>query len=113
MYRQGLLLYKESRTPEGLKAVSALWQKAIDLYRIIGDESKIKELERYFARLSRKVFKPESSTGSEGPSGTLTRLKAPPRISKEFKDWGVFMKVGCFGFGGPVAVLGLLQNELV
>lgn len=30
-----------------------------------------------------------------------------------FSDWKTFLKIGCFGFGGPMAVFSLLENELV
>ena len=30
-----------------------------------------------------------------------------------FRDWGTFFKVGCLGFGGPLAVFSLLEDELV
>lgn len=33
--------------------------------------------------------------------------------ARAFKNWGLFLKVGCFGFGGPMAVFGLLEHELV
>ena len=34
-------------------------------------------------------------------------------IIGKFKDWFMFFKIGCFGFGGPMAVFTLLQDELV
>ncbi len=32
---------------------------------------------------------------------------------KKFNNWWTFFKIGCLGFGGPMAVLALLQEELV
>jgi chromate transporter len=32
---------------------------------------------------------------------------------KDFNDWNSFFKIGCFGFGGPMAVFGMLQDEFV
>jgi chromate transporter len=105
LFKQGLFLYKESKTPEGVKTVADLWQKAIDIYRKLGDEVKVKEVQSYFNRLNRKILKDSS------PESFSEKVKTK---SKElFNDWLVFLKIGCFGFGGPMAVLGLLQDELV
>lgn len=105
LFKQGLFLYKDSKTPEGMKTVTDLWQKAIDLYRQIGDQAKVKEVQSYFNRLSRSILKdasPESFT-----------KKVKEKSKQLFNDWWIFLKIGCFGIGGPMAVLGLLQEELV
>ncbi|MBI4834646.1 MAG: chromate transporter [Planctomycetes bacterium] len=105
LFKQGLFHYTQSKTSEGIKIVTDLWQKAIELYRQIGDQIKVKEVESYFNRLSRNILKkasPESFT-----------KRAKEKSKKLFNDWWVFLKIGCFGVGGPMAVLGLLQEELV
>ena len=104
LFQQGLFLYKDNKKPEVLKMVAGFWQEAIKLYKQLGDQEKIKEIKSYCARLTIKV--------------------APPKIveklfinktnsTKEFKDWSIFFKIGLFGVGGPLAVLSLLQEELV
>ena len=43
-----------------------------------------------------------------GHSGQIRK-----QASEAFRDWGVFFKIGCLGFGGPLAVFSLLEDELV
>ncbi|MBA7583307.1 hypothetical protein ES708_25248 [subsurface metagenome] len=104
LFAQGLFLYKDNKNPEVLKRVADLWQKALELYRQIGDQAKIKEIRGYFNRLSKKVL---------GPKAREALVTNERVTNKDFKAWDVFLKVGCFGVGGPLAVLGLLQEELV
>ena len=105
LYRRGLHAFARSTDPadiESLELVAQLWQKAWELYRKIGDESKARELEKSLAALYKKKY-----------------LKVHERrglrdgIIEKFKGWFMFFKIGCFGFGGPMAVFSLLQNELV
>lgn len=105
LYRRGLHVFArsaDSASMEGLELVAQLWQKSWELYRKIGDEDKAGELEKSLAALyKRKYLKVHGR--KEKQSG----------IIKKFKDWFMFFKIGCFGFGGPMAVFTLLQNELV
>ncbi len=43
-----------------------------------------------------------------GPAGQIKK-----QAGEAFRDWGVFFKIGCLGFGGPMAVFSLLEDELV
>ncbi len=45
--------------------------------------------------------------------GARERRRVKHARRKAFTDWGTFFKIGCVGFGGPMAVLALLQEELV
>lgn len=87
---------------DSLKTTAELWQNAGDLYRKIGDKSRALELERSLASLYRKRF--STARGQEAPQAAN---------ANGFDDWAMFFKIGCFGFGGPMAVFGLLEDELV
>jgi len=102
LYLRGLHVFARSADMESLEHVAELWQKALELYRKIGDESKARELEKSLAALyKKKCLKVHGRKEQQGG------------IIKKFKDWFMFFKVGCFGFGGPMAVFTLLEDELV
>jgi chromate transporter len=107
LYRRGLHAFAGSpdsadADTEGLELVAQLWQKAWELYREIGDKSKARELEKSLAALYKnKYLKVHETREQQGG------------IIEKFKDWFMFFKIGCFGFGGPMAVFSLLQDELV
>jgi len=105
LYRRGLHAFAglpDSADMESLELVVHLWQKAWELYREIGDKNKARELEKSLAALYKKKYlKVQGSRKLQGG------------IVQKFKDWLMFLKIGCFGFGGPMAVFTLLQNELV
>ncbi|MCK5578677.1 MAG: chromate transporter [Planctomycetes bacterium] len=104
LFQQGLFLYKDNKKPDVLRKVAVLWQRAIQLYKQLGDQERVKEIKSYCARLTIRVAPPK----------IVERLfinKSAPK--KEFKDWNIFFKIGLFGVGGPLAVLSLLQEELV
>ena len=105
LYLRGLHVFArfaDSMDPKSLELVAQLWQKAWELYRNIGDEAKARELKKSLVALYKKKY-----------------LKVHERkglrdgIIEKFKDWIMFFKIGCFGFGGPMAVFSLLQDELV
>ena len=102
LYMRGLHVFARFADMENLQLVAELWQEAQELYRKSGDEGKARELEKSLAALYKKKY-----------------LKVHERrglrdgIIKKFKDWFMFFKIGCFGFGGPMAVFSLLQDELV
>jgi len=102
LYRRGLLFFNQPVTKESLKVVIELWQEALRLYREIGDENKARGIEKEIVNL----FKSRS-----------IRIERKERdrtdVSISFDDWDLFFKIGCFGFGGPMAVFSLLENELV
>jgi len=102
LYSRGLLVFNQSIGRERLELVTELWQRALELYRKIGDESKAREIEKTLVNLyKRKSMKIEE------------RGKERNTIATRFDDWSLFFKIGCFGFGGPMAVFSLLENELV
>lgn len=105
LYRQGLHLYARSANSartKSLMLVAQLWQKAGELYREIGDETKVKELETSLTALYKnKYLKLHKSNEQQS------------NIIEKFNDWVMFFKIGCFGFGGPMAVFSLLEDELV
>jgi chromate transporter len=113
LYRRGLLLYRENQSAEMFRLVTHLWQKALVLYRQIGNQTKIHEIEGHFNRLSRRVLKPVAVFEEDETSAQAVPLRSRAKAPHGFRDWVSFLKVGCLGFGGPVAVLGLLQHELV
>ncbi len=102
LYRRGLLVFNQCVTKETLKIVTELWQKALKLYRKIGDQNKAGEIEKSLVNLyKKKAIKTEKKKKWQG------------NIPVRFANWGLFFKIGCLGFGGPMAVFSLLENELV
>ncbi len=102
LYMRGLHVFARSADTESLELVAELWQEAWESYRKIGDKSKARELEKSLAALYKKKYLKAQET-RERQGG----------IIRKFKDWFMFFKIGCFGFGGPMAVFSLLQDELV
>ncbi|NQT02584.1 MAG: chromate transporter [Planctomycetes bacterium] len=87
---------------ESRKRAAGLWQQARELYHRAGDKNRARELSQSLAILYKKEYlKSHNSKEKQG------------RIVGKFKDWLMFFKIGCFGFGGPMAVFSLLQDELV
>lgn len=85
-----------------LKLAAELCEKAGALYREIGDKPKAREVQVSLARLYKKRL-------------AVTREQQGQRrgLMEKFNGWGMFFKIGCFGFGGPMAVFSLLEDELV
>ena len=105
LYRRGLHVFArlaDYAGIEGLELVAQLWQKSWELYRKIGDEDKARELEKSLAALYKRKYQ-EMHGRKEKRGG----------IIEKFKDWLMFFKIGCFGFGGPMAVFSLLEDQLV
>ena len=105
LYRRGLHVFArlaDYAGMEGLELVAQLWQKSRALYLKIGDEDKARELEKSLAALYKRKYL--EVHGREEKRGGIV---------EKFKDWLMFFKIGCFGFGGPMAVFSLLQDELV
>jgi len=101
LYRRGLHIAGRSEDTESLETAAGLWQKALKLYRKAGDKDKAKLLQKSLVGLYRDKY-------------VKVRGKEEKRsVAKKFKDWFMFFKIGCFGFGGPMAVFTLLQDELV
>lgn len=117
LFEQGMLLYSQTKTSDGFKLVAELWEKALEIYKNIEDEEKIKQLEvhltkLYKKRVSRAIKKPEIAD-NELVSTIKQRSSEHSEGKIIFNEWDTFFKIGCFGFGGPMAVFGLLQEELV
>ena len=105
LYLQGLHAFAGPADPadtESMKRATALWQQAWELYLKAGDKDRAKELKKSLAVLYKKEYL-KSHKNKEEQGG----------IVEKFKDWFIFFKIGCFGFGGPMAVFTLLENELV
>ncbi len=101
LYRRGLHIAGRSEDAESLEIAAELWQKALKLYRKAGDKSKTEQLKKSLVGLYRDKY-------------VKTRGKEEKRsVAGKFKDWFMFFKIGCFGFGGPMAIFTLLQDELV
>ena len=105
LYLQGLHVFAGSANPadaESMKRAAGLWQQAWELYCKAGDKDRAKELKKSLTILYKKEYlKSHKSKEKQGS------------IIEKFKDWLMFFKIGCFGFGGPMAVFTLLQDELV
>ncbi len=105
LYLQGLHAFAGSVDPadtKRMKLAASLWQQAWEMYLRAGDKDKAKELKKSLAVLYKKEYLKlrKSEEKQEGIIG-------------KFKDWSMFFKIGCFGFGGPMAVFTLLEDELV
>jgi len=105
LYLQGLHAFAGSANPadtENMKRAAGLWQQAWVLYLKAGDKDRAKELKKSLAVLYKKEYL-KSHKSKEKQGGIIGK----------FKDWFMFFKIGCFGFGGPMAVFTLLEDELV
>lgn len=102
-FNEGLLIFNQTYDREGLDRVIELWLSAFDMYSTLGDKAKTKETGRHLAKLYKKRFHCAPGSADEYRDGPLL----------DFKHWDIFFKIGCFGFGGPMGVFGLLQEELV
>ena len=101
LYRRGLQIVARSVDSESIELAARLWQEALELYRKAGDNDKAEQLQRLLVGLYRdKCLKVQGK-------------KEKKNVVEKFKDWFIFFKIGCFGFGGPMAVFTLLQDELV
>jgi len=89
-----------SADTESRKRAAGLWREAQKLYNRAGDKIRAKELSQSLAILYKKEY-------------LKSRSKRKGNIVGKFEDWLMFLKIGCFGFGGPMAVFSLLQDELV
>ncbi len=105
LYLRGLHAFAGSAgsvDTESMKLAASLWQQAWELYRKAGDKDKAKELKKSLAVLYKREYL-KAHKSKEKQDGIIGK----------FKDWLMFFKIGCFGFGGPMAVFTLLQDELV
>ena len=92
----------DSQKLEHLGQASQLFERARSIYRAIGDEDKATEVEASLVSLYKQEYEAaRQRKQSKGP------------IAEAFDSWLVFFKIGCFGFGGPMAVFSLLEEELV
>ncbi|MBW7992532.1 MAG: hypothetical protein FVQ84_21295 [Planctomycetes bacterium] len=105
LYLQGLLHAfagaGNSADTESRKRAAGLWRQARKLYQKAGDKNRARELSQSLAILYKKEYLNSHNS------------KKKCSIAGKFKDWLMFLKIGCFGFGGPMAVFSLLQDELV
>jgi chromate transporter len=105
LYLQGLHAFAGSANradTKRMKRAAGLWQKACQLYLKAGDKEKAKDLKKSLVVLYKKEYL--KSRQSKEKRGSL---------AGRFKDWFMFFKIGCFGFGGPMAIFTLLEDELV
>lgn len=103
LYERGLFISGRSLDKGNLKRLTELWKKAQVLYRKIGDENKAKEIETALFKLYKKTV----------PSAACEEESIHSEVDDSFSEWSTFLKIGCYGFGGPMAVFSLLQDELV
>ncbi|MDD5657884.1 MAG: chromate transporter, partial [Elusimicrobia bacterium] len=118
----GHLARRSAATPDGLRAAASYWRQARELYRRGGEAGKAAELEARLGRLvSRLVGLPgrlarANASGLEAalePDLPRTEVWSRGRNGRAFRAWHSFLTIGCFGFGGPMAVWSLLHNEMV
>jgi len=101
LYQQAQIIAARSQDAEGLGLAAKLYQEAAGLFQEAGDKAKVEQVNRSLVGLYRDKYL-KGHAKQEKRSMTET-----------FKDWLMFFKIGCFGFGGPMAVFTLLQDELV
>lgn len=101
LFRRALQLYGQSSEPVDLSRVSKLLQQAWTNYSKAGEEAKAREVQEYLV----KVYRDQYRKGHDEPT--------KPKVSQRFTEWWMFFKIGCFGFGGPMAVFTLLEDALV
>lgn len=112
LYKQGLVfLYWPEK--DSLKRITELWQEAIMLYRENGEEEKAVEVENNLIKLHKRANDQSPILLSESNAEIIEQAQNETTAAKNFNDWNMFLKIGCFGFGGPMAVFTLLQDELV
>ena len=105
LYLQGLRLFarsQDSADMESLELAAEMWQRAWELYIKMGDETKARELETSIVALYKRKYLEAHERKAQRDD-----------IVKISDNWDTFLKIGCFGFGGPMAVFTLLEEELV
>ncbi|MBW8035969.1 MAG: chromate transporter [Planctomycetes bacterium] len=105
LYLQGLHAFAGSANTsdvESMKRAAGLWQQSWKLYLKAGDTERAKDLKKSLAVLYKKEYVKANKN-----------KKTHVSLAGKFKDWVMFFKIGCFGFGGPMAVFTLLEDELV
>lgn len=105
LYLQGLHAFAGSANKtdtESMKRAAGLWRKAWELYLKAGDKEKARDLKKSLVVLYKKEYLKSRRVRESRRS-----------IIGKFEDWFMFFKIGCFGFGGPMAVFTLLEDELV
>lgn len=106
LYLQGLRLVAQSTgcaEAAKLQLAAQLCRQAAAMYRTAGHHDEAGKVERSLAALYKKTY--------SRLAGRKDQLEARPVTS--FRGWHTFLKVGCFGFGGPMGVFTLLEHELV
>ncbi|MFC1462011.1 chromate transporter [Verrucomicrobiota bacterium] len=101
LYERGLHVFARSVGKETRRLAAECWQEAWELYREQGNSTKASELEILLINLYRRAATAHEDEWQGNDAGV------------NFVDWGIFFKIGCFGFGGPMAVFSLLEEELV
>lgn len=102
LYKRGLLIFAQPLNKERLALLNQIWEQALKLYGQIGDADKVHSIESALVKLYKQISHYDS----------IDAIKLPPSDS-DFKDWDTFFKIGCYGFGGPMAVFSLLHEDLV
>lgn len=99
LYKKALFLLNQPLDNEKLNYIQNLLNQSLKLYQQISDEEKTKEVESILTKIN--------------TNGHINQKPQLANVDKNFKNWDIFLKIGCFGFGGPMGVFSLLQNELV
>jgi len=101
LFRRGLQLYGQSSEPVDLARVSKLFQQAWANYCKAGEEAKAREVQKSLVKVYRDQYRKAHGDPIKG------------KVKQRFTEWWMFFKIGCFGFGGPMAVFTLLEDALV
>jgi chromate transporter len=118
LFRQGLLVGQAVSSAEGLQAAARHWNDAIELYRRAGSPEQAAKVEALLGRLSARMLKLPArlrfkDAGETGETGERRYFWTRRFVPRNFKAWHSFFTIGCFGFGGPMAVWGILHDEMV
>lgn len=100
LYERGLREFAHSSDPESRKLGAELLQEAWDLYREGGDDDRAQQIQDLMVGIYRSAAAKTAKSECREPVS-------------EFNEWDLFLKIGCLGFGGPMAVFSLLENDLV
>lgn len=104
LYEQGLHIFAMPKDKESRMLAVEKLQKAWDLYLEAGCKEKARDIESLLV----DIYKKRAEAARKSREASVVE-----EVTGKFDDWWLFFRIGCFGFGGPMAVFGLLEDELV